>query len=342
MKIQEILVESQLQEGPILNKIGSAIGKGAGTLAKGVGSIAGGVAGLGSALAKGYKAGKSAVSMAGDDAADTPAGSETEPAGGGAATGSAPAAGASGGGAPAAKKKAPTSTFGKLSAAANSGEEQPSGAPAAPGAAAPAAPGAAAPAAPGAAAPNPKADTAYAQAQKAIASLPPEQKKEIVTMLQADPKVKAAMTAKPKAKATKPAAPADAGAGAMGAMAGQLAKGGAAEPNTMANTPVSKTNAAKPGNPNAVPPATTKAKATKPAAPGAGAMGAMAGQLAKGGAATTTGEKPAPKKRAPKKPAAPSQAEIDADRERIMGATSDSIIRTKPMMAESFSLFRKR
>ena len=223
MKIQEILVESQLQEGPILNKIGSAIGKGAGTLAKGVGSIAGGVAGLGSALAKGYKAGKSAVSMAGDDAADTPAGSETEPAGGGAATGSAPAAGASGGGAPAAKKKAPTSTFGKLSAAANSGEEQPSGAPAAPGAAAPAAPGAAA-----------------------------------------------------------------------------------------------------------------------PAAPGAGAMGAMAGQLAKGGAATTTGEKPAPKKRAPKKPAAPSQAEIDADRERIMGATSDSIIRTKPMMAESFSLFRKR
>ena len=133
MKIQEILVESQLQEGPILNKIGSAIGKGAGTLAKGVGSIAGGVAGLGSALAKGYKAGKSAVSMAGDDAADTPAGSETEPAGGGAATGSAPAAGASGGGAPAAKKKAPTSTFGKLSAAANSGEEQPSGAPAAPG-----------------------------------------------------------------------------------------------------------------------------------------------------------------------------------------------------------------
>jgi len=45
--------------------------------------------------------------------------------------------------------------------------------------------------------------------------------------------------------------PADAGAGAMGAMAGQLAKGGAAGPNTMANAPVSKTNKAKPGNPNA-------------------------------------------------------------------------------------------
>jgi hypothetical protein len=48
----------------------------------------------------------------------------------------------------------------------------------------------------------------------------------------------------------KPAGPADAGAGAMNAMAGQLARGGAAEPNTMANAPVSKTNKAKPGNPN--------------------------------------------------------------------------------------------
>jgi len=47
--------------------------------------------------------------------------------------------------------------------------------------------------------------------------------------------------------------PADAGAGAFGNMAGQLAKGGAAQPNTMANAPVSKTNTAKPGNPNATP-----------------------------------------------------------------------------------------
>jgi hypothetical protein len=44
------------------------------------------------------------------------------------------------------------------------------------------------------------------------------------------------------------------------------------------------------------------------------------------------------------KQAAPaqSQAEIDADRERIMGVTSDSIVRRQPMMAEGFSLFRKR
>ena len=48
------------------------------------------------------------------------------------------------------------------------------------------------------------------------------------------------------------------------------------------------------------------------------------------------------KKGGKKKPAAPSQATMDADRERNMGPTSDSIIRTRPMMAEGFSLFRKR
>ena len=344
MKIQEILVESQLQEGPILNKIGSAVGKGVGALAKGVGAVAGGVAGLGSALKKGYQAGKSTVSKAGDDDsadATTPADSGntaaagTEPAGG-ATSGSGAA-----GGAPAAQKKAPTSAFGKLSAAANSGEEQPAsgGAPAAkpaasgaPAGAAPAAKPAAKPAAGGAPAelaPNPKADTAYAQAQKAIASLPPEQKKEIVTMLQSDPKVKAAMTAAPKVKpAAKPVA---GGAGAMGAMAGQLAKGGAAEPNTMANAPVSKTNKAKPGNPNAAP--TAAPVATPTAAP-------ASNQPAP--AVNPEGEKPAPKKRAsPKKKAAPDQATIDADRERIMGPTSDSVIRKQPALSEGFSLFRK-
>jgi hypothetical protein len=63
-------------------------------------------------------------------------------------------------------------------------------------------------------------------------------------------------------------------------------------------------------------------------------------------APTTAPAAPAaePKKRAPKKQAAPAQtqAEIDADRERIMGVTSDSIVRRQPMMAEGFSLFRKR
>jgi len=39
---------------------------------------------------------------------------------------------------------------------------------------------------------------------------------------------------------------------------------------------------------------------------------------------------------------APSQATVDADRERTMGPTSDSIIRKQPSLAEGFSLFRKR
>jgi hypothetical protein len=66
MRINEILVESALEEGPILNKIGSGIGKAAGTVAKGVGAVAGGVAGLGSALKKGFQAGKQTVAGAGD------------------------------------------------------------------------------------------------------------------------------------------------------------------------------------------------------------------------------------------------------------------------------------
>jgi hypothetical protein len=61
--------------------------------------------------------------------------------------------------------------------------------------------------------------------------------------------------------ATAPTAPA--GAGAMGQMAGQLAKGGPATlPNTMANAPVSKTNTAQAGNPNVTP--TTPTTPTTP------------------------------------------------------------------------------
>jgi len=74
MKINDILTESQQQElaeGPILNKIGSGIGKVAGTVAKGVGAVAGGVVGAGQALKKGYQAGKGTVGAAGDTTAPT-------------------------------------------------------------------------------------------------------------------------------------------------------------------------------------------------------------------------------------------------------------------------------
>jgi hypothetical protein len=158
-----------------------------------------------------------------------------------------------------------------------------------------------------------------------------------------------------------PAAPktkADPGAGAMGNMAGQLAKGGAAEPNTMANAPVSKTNTAKPGNPNAAPaaPEPTAAPAVEPtAAPTKPKRASRAKAPAAApvdptaAPAAPAAEPTAPKKKGGrKKPAAPSQAEIDADRDRIMGNFTDSVNRYKKIIAENairsgeISIFRKR
>jgi hypothetical protein len=72
MKITELLTESQqLQEGPLLNKLGTAVGNAVGTAAKGVGAVAGGVAGLGKAAKKGFQAGKDTVAGAGDNKSAT-------------------------------------------------------------------------------------------------------------------------------------------------------------------------------------------------------------------------------------------------------------------------------
>jgi hypothetical protein len=184
--------------------------------------------------------------------------------------------------------------------------------------------------------------------------LPPKQQKQIVTMLQSDPKVKAAMS-KPAAS-TKPAA---GGAGAFGQMAQQLGAPGEKPANTMANAPVSKTNTAKPGNPNAAP------VRTPGASPRAGGTGfgfdgntglpfkSQAERDASDAADTAKTAKTAPagddgkpgflqSKIKGRKKAAPSQAEIDADREARMGPTSDSIIRKGLMVSESFSFFRKQ
>jgi len=65
MRITEILTEDQeLEEGP-LGKIGSAIGKGVGGLAKGVGAVAGGVRGAVDAVKHGYQVGRGVVGGAG-------------------------------------------------------------------------------------------------------------------------------------------------------------------------------------------------------------------------------------------------------------------------------------
>ena len=346
MKISEILVESQqVDEGPLLNKIGSGIGKVAGTVAKGIGAVAGGVVGAGKALAKGYQAGKTTVGGAGDDieadpATDGTAGgatattptAKTKPVAGGAPVGGSttqPGAGAVNKSGPAGTAPAKTlagqaKVAADKTAAATAGQD-----------------------------PSAAGQTMYAQVKANIDKLDKKGKQRILQLLQ---KSVAAPEQKPAAAGGAPAKPAaDAGAGAMGAMAGQLAKGGAAEPNTMANAPVSKTNTAKPGNPNAAPAATQTAPEPAPAAEPTAAPvttpvkqrtgGRVKGQLSQDPRAVKRREANAAKQQATepkKKPAAPDQATIDAERERIMGPTSDSIIRTRPMMAEGFSLFRKR
>lgn len=60
MKIQEVLEKNNIQEGP-LDTIGTAVGKTVGGVAKGVGAVAGGIAGIGTAVKKGYQAGKATV-----------------------------------------------------------------------------------------------------------------------------------------------------------------------------------------------------------------------------------------------------------------------------------------
>lgn len=384
----------QLDEGPILNKIGSAVGKGVGAVAKGVGAVAGGVAGLGTAVKKGFQAGKATVGGADDDAEpatvdkrnilqkvrDTMPGSKsttgtTAGVGTAQATQEPPAADTDGGTAqtiqqsPAQKKR--TSAFGKLSAAAAG---QPTDDASAGG------------------------GTVYAQVKANIDKLDKKGKQRILGLLQKE------VGAAPATPKPTPGA----GAAAMNAMAGQLAKGGAKQPNTMANASVSKTNTAKPGNPNAasqpddmadvsdaeiakstaamnderlsraagktnlnprvkasVDAEVAKRASSKQPAPEAPAAdpaadpaaepvttpvkqrtgGRVKGQLSQDPRAVKRREANAANqkvKEPKKKPAAPSQAEMDADRERIMGPTSDSIIRTRPMMAEGFSLFRKR
>ena len=356
MRIQEILIEShQLDEGPILNKIGTAVGKGVGTLAKGVGAVAGGVAGLGSAVKKGFQAGKATVGGAGDDPA-------------------APAAGA----APAAKPKGflagvKAGQSQGISALTNpaADEEDPAAAPAPAAGAAPAGAATTPPSATdinkagpkGTAAAKPlqgaskvaaaktgaalagqdqaqAGQTMYTQVKANIDKLDKKGKQRILQLLQ---KSMSAPAAEPA-----PAAGAAPAGGAMGAMAGQLAKGGAAEPNTMANAPVSKTNTAKPGNPNAAA-AEPAAPAAEPAAPAAEPAAPAAGGAAPGGQKMTPAQQAAMKAKLQGKRAAGQTTGTTASGfkgavagDRAKGIATASKINTGSLVLEGFSLFRKK
>jgi hypothetical protein len=325
MKISEILVESkQLDEGPLLNKIGSAVGKGVGTVAKGIGSVAGGVVGAGKAIAKGYRAGKAAVASAGDsdDALPTPNSGDYgqlskdkgkiwnkksqawEPYD--QSTGATPAAGAAGAAAPApgaagaapsnapqAAGAAPAPAAGAAPTAQQINKAGPKGTAVAKAQTGKAGQALAKTGAALAGQDQTQAgQTMYAQVKANVDKLDKKGKQRIMQLLQ-------------KSLGTLAAAPAAAPAPKLGVAP------------TMST--VTKNWDAETGEP-----LTPKAKAEY---------------------AKFSPEQKAEieKNKAARKPAKPTQAEIDADRERIMGSNSgESTVRTGKVVAESFSLYRKQ
>jgi hypothetical protein len=169
--------------------------------------------------------------------------------------------------------------------------------------------------------PSAAGQTMYAQVKANIDKLDKKGKQRILQLLQ---KSMAAPAAKPAAGAAPAAAPA-------------ATPAPAAEPTAPAAT-APEAPAAEPTAPAAAPAAEPTA-APAPVAPKC-TGGRVKGQLSQDPRAVKRREANAAKTKQ-QAPAA-SQAEIDADRERIMGVTSDSIVRRQPMMAEGFSLFRKR
>ena len=316
MKLNELLTEDQdLQEGPLLNKIGAGIGKAAGGAAKAVGAVAGGIAGLGAAAKKGFQAGKTTVAGGGDEPAAATATAATgtaAPAAAASTNTAAPTAATTPAASTASKPAKSNTSFGRLAQAA-AGQDpdatEPAAEPAAgttppaagttPPAAEPAATEKPAPAAEPAAGTTPPAatekpapaanDTAYAQAQKSISGLAPEQQKELLAALVADPKVKAALDAAAKKSVEKPSAAAPAGPNWDEETGAPLSAKAKAEYQTF--SPEQKAEIEK----------NIKNKSNPSA----------------------------------KQTVAPTQAEIDADRARLGVGGSESVSRTGRVIAES-------
>ena len=301
MRITEILTESQLEqldEGPMLNKFGTTVGNVAGGVAKGVGAVAGGIAGMGSAFKKGFDRSKGIVSQGGDYEAppDAPA---------------PPKAGTSAPqpqgridptmGEPATEPAAPTPVTGRSDwvqpkpsgdagmstttppSAAEINAQGPKGtapAKAQTGDAGKALAKSTAVVDKQQAASQTKANqTVYAQIKANVDKLDKKGKQQILQLLQKSMSAPApAAPAAATKRAASASAPPGAGAAAFGNMAGQLAKGGAAEPTAAAAAPT---------------PAAAPAAAPTPAAGGQKMTpqqtAALKGRL-KAGAAPTSGQ----------------------------------------------------
>jgi len=319
MKITELLTESEIQEmqhleeGP-LGALGTGVGKLAGGVAHGVGAVAGGVAGMGRAFKKGYATGKATVAGDADpypDAADAeqPADAAQGAANGQGQGGAGGAAGPNGtGNSMGGNGGNPTPTNVNVNTTQN----------AAPGnTTAPAADPAKA------AAEEKQAKVTVGQINKLLPQLRTRDLNSVKKNLDAV-MAKKAQTDK-AAKPAPDAAAGDAGAGAFGSMANTLQ---GKEPNTMANAPVSKTNTAPAADaapaPEA-PPATTAAPAD------------AATTTAPAGEPVTKPKRTRNKKTAAAPAPQASQAEIDAERDRLLPQANDSIIRVGTNLSEKLA-----
>jgi len=339
MRINDLLIEStnQLDEGPKFNKFGQAVGNVAGMAAKGIGAVAGGIAGLGAAAKKGFQAGKSQVAATDDGAAPAGKPGAVQAAGGAASAGKPGAAGG-------------TSTRPKgFIAGVKAGQNQGLSAINDPNVVGSSS---------GGAAPADDEDPAAGGAPAASAATPPS----ATDINKAGPKGTA--QAKPIQGTVAKQAAAKTGAALAGqdqAQAGQTmytqvkanidkldkkgkqrilqllqksmaapTAGGAAPaaPNTMANAPVSKTNTAKPGNPNATPAAEPTAAPKKTGGKVAGQLSQTPGAVAKRAKRTTA--------------ASAKTAGAGAFGQMSKQVQTAGKIYTNSMVLEGFSLFRKK
>ena len=329
MKATEFLSESQhteletLTEGPLgslVKAAGRGIGKAVGGVAKGAGAVAGGVAGIGSAFKKGFQSGKTTV--AGDNEpqaqpaataappAKEPQAQITDPAKEPAATTADQAAGkpqtqpqATSTAAPdpnATPKPTattqPTTTDAKPMAGSGS-ETKP--------------------------AVDAAKDTEYGKALKFVKGLPVAQQKEMVALLQKDPKVVAAMK--------RPAAKKD-----------------TAAPSSVTPAPAAKKDTAAPSSVTPAPAADTS---TKEPTPGLtpDKFGQMAQNLA-GGAQKAADAKPKETPKTTKKTATPAEPDLtdpnvpisQAIKRRQAQGLAAGYKNTGTMIGEGFSLFRKQ
>jgi hypothetical protein len=236
MRATDFLTESQHQELGTLTEgpLGRLVGKAVGGVAKGVGAVAGGIAGMGSAFKKGYQSGKAVVS--GDDTGTAPAGNQPQAAEKPATPGTPTAGTGSDSGKTAANTPTPAAdpnATPKPTATATATNTTTVAQPAADPNATPKPTAVSEPAAATEPAASTAKETDYAKAMKFVKGLPIAKQKDIIAMLQRDPKVAAAMKApaatEPATGAEQPAAdaaaekPAGMPAGRFGQEMGRLA-----------------------------------------------------------------------------------------------------------------------